>query len=102
MNKTLHLIVHKELLKIFNKGGKNNETLQRISEVEGKSSDVKSIPWITGNLSCIYDLDKAPGLGNNYDLVVLYGSCRGECLRITANFLIKENIPVAYDIEGTA
>jgi len=47
------------------------------------------------------DIGSAVEFARSYQLVILYGCARLECLKRTAEALHKEGIPVAYSINGT-
>ena len=112
----LDLIVHKELLEQNNVPRRdavirafmgepvkleNEDVLARINHVETTSTHLARMPWIDGDYSCIEALNEAAHIAQGYDLVVLYGGCRCECLNRAAKSLTNARIPIAYDIAGT-
>ncbi len=99
--KTLHLIVHKELLEQYHFLGRVSNVLQRISEIEQTcKEDIQYIPW-KNEINNYEHLEQQVVPIEGYDLVMLYGGGRKYCLNETANILQRKGICVAYDLHGT-
>ncbi len=98
--KTLHLIVHKQLLENQNYDGRFNDVLNRIAEIEkNQNLKVKQIPY---NERDDLKIDLCIPLSKGFDRVILYGCSRFHaCLDWVAERLHSRGIPVAYDIKGT-
>jgi len=101
--KTLHLIVHKEMIEDSNSDGlgRRNDVLNQIGEIEkNKNLDVKRIHYDEKAEDSL-KIDSCIPLSKGYDLVILYGGSRFACLKWVTDELCSKGIPIAYHIKGT-
>jgi hypothetical protein len=98
INDALHLIVHSELLEVSS--NRYEGVLRHIEDSVSNQQNVVRIRWKGGH-RVDADIGSAVEFARSYQLVILYGCARLECLKRTAEALHKEGIPVAYSINGT-
>ena len=100
--KTLHLIVHEELLHEMPNFA-DADMLDRIDKIKKNEKNVAYIPWFGGDNTMTFDFAYfALPAAKGFDLVILYGISRVVCVDSTAEILQEAGIPTAYDIVGTS